>query len=110
MKPETEILLKQFESLNNKVTLYFPSNNPISVETIALEVTKIVGGCTVTPNNKGYWNNDLGQTVTDNITLVTVFCDDDFIAPLVHLAHIVQVDYGQDCVSLEVNGRLYFIQ
>lgn len=109
MKPETEILLQQFESLNNKVTLYFPNSHPDNVNRIVERITKDVGGCTVTPNNQGYWNNG-NEIVQDDITLITVFCDDETIPLLVHLANNVRVEYRQDCVALEVNGQLLFIE
>jgi len=109
MNARTFHLLEQFESLSNKVVLYLPDNNPDAILDYAEKLSAIAGGCTVTPDNRGLWIDTEENLIGDSITLFTVFCVDKSIAPIVHLAHEVQQSYNQDCVSLEVNGKLYFI-
>jgi len=110
MNTNTQHLLEQFESLSNKVVLYFPDNHSDNIAAAVDRIITIVGGCTVTPGNHGYWKDDTGKLYIDDITLITVFCDDDLIAPLIHLANNIRVEYNQICISLEVNGHLLFIE
>jgi len=110
MNTRTFHLLEQFESLSNKVVLYLPDNNPDAILDYAEKLSAIAGGCTVTPDNRGLWLDQESNLIGDSITLFTVFCADESIAPIVHLARSIQLSYNQDCVSLEVNGQLYFIK
>jgi len=110
MNIRTFHLLEQFESLNNKVVLYLPDNNPDAILEYAEKLSAIAGGCTVTPDNRGLWIDTENNLIGDNITLFTMFCVDESIASIVHIAHEVLGEWNQDCVSLEVNGTLYFIK
>jgi hypothetical protein len=105
--------------MKNKVTIYLPTDNKSWVRKYAYQLSENFGGCTVTPHCTGYWIDTKGELIEDKITLLSSFIADDWdinhkgieswslIAR--NIAEDIRVKFNQDCVSLEINGELYFI-
>ena len=99
--------------LSNKVTIYLPTHDPNKVRYYARRMTDIFGGCTAVTGACGYWVDPSGKLIPDEITLLQSFSDRDpqFCYQNAKMLCLqILVDFSQQCVSLEFNGTLYFIQ
>ena len=73
----------------------------------------MVGGAT-SQNGVGSWySDDLKKVVTENVTIVYSNCSDDQLKDNINavedIAKKLCKDMTQECISLEVNGVLYFV-
>jgi hypothetical protein len=109
--------------LSNVVKIYIPSttheSKPIPEEQHeeyidnALEIfSKMFGGATAI-DGKGAWLNDQNRLVKEDVTIVYSFTsklNNKTIDEVVAYAKKIKNELSQSSVSLEVNGKMYFIE
>lgn len=106
--------------LEDVVKIYVPStynvDQPIDntpyVNKSLEEFSKMFGGATAT-DGTGSWLSDDEQLVTENVTIVYSFAEDldkKKINRVVAYAKSLKEEMKQSSVSLEVNGKMYFIE
>jgi hypothetical protein len=110
-------------SLSHRATFYVPStdngNDTISkaalqarVNEIAYQLTDWFGGATV-ERVAGYWRSDAGEYIVETIQRVTSYCQEqaleEHIASLLNLAAAKRIDWSQESIALEINGKMVFI-
>ena len=113
--------LSQYFSLNNKVAIYVPStidvdvtiDNSKYINDITKKFCLMFGGAT-SQNVVGSWySEDLKKVVTENVTIVYSNCSDDQLKDNINavedIAKKLCEDMRQECISLEVNGVLHFV-
>ena len=108
--------------LSQKVCIYIPStidvdktiNNALYVKNTQIELVGLFGGATTVNNCVGSWySDDLGKTVNENVTMV--YSNTDLQNLEKHIAEVWNYAYKlcklmrQECISLEINGKLYFV-
>lgn len=106
--------------LEDVVKIYVPStynvDQPIDntpyVNKSLEEFSKMFGGATAI-DGTGSWLSDDDQLVTENVTIVYSFAEDldkNKINRVVAYAKSLKEEMKQSSVSLEVNGKMYFIE
>jgi hypothetical protein len=106
--------------LEDVVKIYVPStynvDQPIDntpyVNKSLEEFSKMFGGATAI-DGTGSWLSDDDQLVTENVTIVYSFAEDldkKRINRVVAYAKSLKEEMKQSSVSLEVNGKMYFIE
>lgn len=106
--------------LEDVVKIYVPStynvDQPIDntpyVNKSLEEFSKMFGGATAI-DGTGSWLSDDDQLVTENVTIVYSFAEDldkNKINRVVAYAKSLKDEMKQSSVSLEVNGKMYFIE
>lgn len=108
-------------SLNNKVSIYIPSTVDVNVTIdnskyiadISKQFCLMFGGAT-SQNVVGSWySEDLKKVVTEEVTIVYSNCTNDQLNDnsdkVVSIAKKLCKEMTQECISLEVNGVLYFV-
>ena len=113
--------LSQYFSLNNKVSIYIPStidvdvtiDNSKYVNDITKKFCLMFGGATAQEVVGSWYSDDLKKVVTENVTIVYSNCSDDQLKDNINevenIAKKLCKDMTQECISLEVNGVLYFV-
>ena len=113
--------LSQYFSLNNKVSIYIPStidvdttiDNTKYVNEITEHFCKMFGGATAQDVVGSWYSDDLKKVVTENVTIVYSNCSDDQLKDNINavedIAKKLCKNMTQECISLEVNGVLYFV-
>lgn len=113
--------LSNYFSLNNKVNIYIPStvnvdvtiDNNKYVDEITKEFCLMFGGATAQNVVGSWYSEDLKKVVTENVTIVYSNCSDDQLKENINtveeIAKKLCKDMMQECISLEVNGVLYFV-
>ncbi len=109
--------------LNNTVKLYIPSTTNVKADAPAALIKATVeatmklfaimfGGFTCT-KGKGGWVTESGALVVEDVYMVASFCDRAALVRslpgVIERAQMICDRFGQECVSVEVNGALYFI-
>lgn len=106
--------------LKNKVVLYIPStfnvniscDNKTQVEKACVFFSSLFGGCT-TINAIGNWIDSNNNLITENITLVYSNCTTMQLLKskkaIINYARNLCNEMKQECISLEINNRLMFI-
>lgn len=106
--------------LEDVVKIYVPStynvDQPIDntpyVNKSLEEFSRMFGGATAI-DGTGSWLSDDDQLVTENVTIVYSFAEDldkKRINRVVAYAKSLKEEMKQSSVSLEVNGKMYFIE
>ena len=106
--------------LEDVVKIYVPStynvDQPIDntpyVNKSLEEFSKMFGGATAI-DGTGSWLSDDDQLITENVTIVYSFAEDldkNKINRVVAYAKSLKEEMKQSSVSLEVNGKMYFIE
>jgi hypothetical protein len=106
--------------LEDVVKIYVPStynvDQPIDntpyVNKSLEEFSKMFGGATAI-DGTGSWLSDDDQLITENVTIVYSFAEDldkKKINRVVAYAKSLKEEMKQSSVSLEVNGKMYFIE
>jgi hypothetical protein len=106
--------------LEDVVKIYVPStynvDQPIDntpyVNKSLEEFSKMFGGATAI-DGTGSWLSDDDQLITENVTIVYSFAEDldkKRINRVVAYAKSLKEEMKQSSVSLEVNGKMYFIE
>lgn len=109
-------------ALTHKASITVPSTFGVSaiadeartertVEIVQNDFSQMFGGST-TVQAVGTYKADSGELVKENVTVVTANIaelDDDAEFLLVTLAKLVKTRHQQECVALEVDGKMYFV-
>lgn len=83
-----------------KHTVYVPAALATRARDIALDHA---GGVTLSPGHQGYWKDENGNLVLDEIVLVTVFESTRSTAALDRIIALL-IDNGEQAVAYEVAG------
>ena len=119
----TQSVLKDQFHLEHVVKIYVPStvkgDIPITEEAhqkfVDQAMTKLsgwFGGATAIPG-QGAWVDDKGTLIKEKVTIVYAFAetlDKDAINKVAAYAKQLKEDLSQSSISLEVDGKLYFIE
>lgn len=105
-----------------KVCIYIPStidvdkiiDNSLYVKNTQIELVGLFGGATTVNNCVGSWySDDLGKTVNENVTMIYSFTDlktlENNVKNVWNIAYKLCKLMRQECISLEINGKLYFV-
>ncbi|VEV89568.1 hypothetical protein [Staphylococcus phage Stab22] len=111
--------------LQNKVEIIVPKedNNGVEIDNLAIRlelenITKIVGGCTSTDVKGQWWSDDEQRIMQDNNTNFEWYYDKDMedvnnqqglLKGLSTITRILITEYGQEGISIKINGTLYII-
>lgn len=115
-------LLAGFESLDHVVKIYVPSTvdavcaagdlAAVVTSDVTRELCAMFGGCTAV-SGVGSWIDPDGKMISEAVTICASNCSlqalNDNLPAVVALAKSVCVRMSQYCVSLEVDGKLFFI-
>lgn len=108
--------------LKNQVKIYIPSTTDVNVSNINKQdewadktltaLSNWFGGATVM-DATGAWVSQSKGLIKEQIKIVYAFCNgrslnDNLINLLNHVKEVCK-DMSQECVSLEINGVLYFV-
>ena len=105
--------------LSHKVSCYIPATNDVNkaadntreVESCAKLLSELFGGATIIPA-RGAWVSDEHGLVLENTTIVYAFADniaDENLDKICTFMDYIRDSMKQECVSLEVDNRLYFL-
>jgi hypothetical protein len=109
--------------LTNKVSIYIPSKINISkiniktidnseyVEAVMKKMSLLFGGATAY-NASGAWMSEEKGLIIENVTIIYSYCDglkNEEIDKVINICEWLKNELQQEAVSLEVNGKLYFI-
>ena len=111
--------------LQNKVELIVPKqdNNGVEIDNSTIregleKITKIAGGCTITEVKGQWWSDDEQRIMEDNNTNFEWYYDKDMqdvndqqglLKGLSDITRILITEYGQEGISIKINGTLYII-
>ena len=111
--------------LQNKVEIIVPKedNNGVEIDNLLIReelesITKIVGGCTTTDVKGQWWSDDEQRIMQDNNTNFEWYYNKDMedvndqqglLKGLSTISRILITEYGQEGISIKVNGTLYII-
>ena len=106
--------------MKNKVSIYVPSTINVSekidsaaqVNNTCVFLSGLFGGCT-SVNTSGCWIDSKNKLVKEEITIVYSFCDNiQFLRnrkKVIAYCKKLCDEMSQECISLEINNKLYFI-
>lgn len=109
------------KGLHNKVCIYVPStvnvdqkvDNKKYIDFVNKELCLLFGGATMNNVIGSWFSDDLQKVVTEDITIIYSNCTDKQLQSNLHkvvkLCKKLCKDMEQECISLEVNNVLYFI-
>lgn len=112
--------LQRLTVLSESVTIYVPSTfnvttiiNPIKyINYICENLSALFGGATAT-DGAGYWvTDDKEDLIKESVTLVKAFSgklSNEDIDSVIDLCSWLKTEMKQECISLEINGKLYFV-
>ena len=116
--------MKMFK-LQNKVEIIVPKedNNGVEIDNLLIReelesITKIVGGCTTTDVKGQWWSDDEQRIMQDNNINFEWYYNKDMedvndqqglLKGLSTISRILITEYGQEGISIKVNGTLYII-
>ena len=111
--------------LQNKVEIIVPKedNNGVDIDNLAIReelenITKICGGCTITEVKGQWWSDNEQRIMQDNNTNFEWYYDKDMqdvndqqglLKGLSTITRILITEYGQEGISIKINGTLYII-
>ena len=111
--------------LQNKVEIIVPKedNNGVEIDNLAISlelenITKIAGGCTSTDVKGQWWSDDEQRIMQDNNTNFEWYYNKDMedvndqqglLKGLSTITRILITEYGQEGISIKINGTLYII-
>lgn len=120
-KSNMELLKSKNMALTERVAIYVPStlnidnniDNSIYVNEVTSKLCKLFGGAT-SYNARGSWFSDeLNKVITENVTIVYSNCNtaqlENNIFQVWDIANDLKDAMAQECISLEINGDLYFV-
>ena len=116
--------MKMFK-LQNKVEIIVPKqdNNGVEIDNLAIReelenITKICGGCTTTDVKGQWYSEDEKRIMEDNNLNYEWYYDKDMqdvndqqglLKGLSDITRILITEYGQEGISIKINGTLYII-
>jgi hypothetical protein len=98
-----------------KIQLIVPNCNRNTSPIVAYGswIAKIAGGFTATQGTGG-WIDDTGSLVVEPVTIFDCYCapkrDSRYAADFYDLAKSIAADLHQDCVYLEIDGRVDLVR
>ena len=106
--------------LGEYVSIYVPStldtnksiDNAKYVEKIQFELSKMFGGST-SYDTIGSFVADNNEHIVEKVTIVKAFStkiDNEHVEKCVKLCEALKVEMSQYCISLEINGKLFFVE
>lgn len=111
--------------LQNKVEIIVPKqdNNGVEIDNLAIReelenITKICGGCTTTDVKGQWYSEDEKRIMEDNNLNYEWYYDKDMqdvndqqglLKGLSDITRILITEYGQEGISIKINGTLYII-
>ena len=111
--------------LENKVEIIVPKedNNGVEIDNLVIReelenITKICGGCTTTDAKGQWWSDNEQRIMEDNNTNFEWYYDKDMqdvndqqglLKGLSTITRILITEYGQEGISIKINGTLYII-
>lgn len=106
--------------LNHKISIYVPGTKDVNKETDNGEhVKKIIGvlsdmfGGATAGEHLGGWRSNSGEIVTEKITIVYAFCNEESlksnIQNVLNVCQKLKKELSQEAISLEIDNKLYFI-
>ncbi|BAO09173.1 hypothetical protein [Staphylococcus phage S25-3] len=111
--------------LQNKVEIIVPQKDNNGVEISSPEIkntvnniTRIAGGCTITDVKGQWWSDDEKRIMEDdnlnyewyyNKDIQDVNDQQGLLKGLSTIARILITEYGQEAISIKINGVLYII-
>ena len=111
--------------LQNKVEIIVPKedNNGVEIDNLAISlelenITKIAGGCTSTDVKGQWWSDDEQRIMQDNNINFEWYYNKDMedvndqqglLKGLSTISRILITEYGQEGISIKINGTLYII-
>ena len=111
--------------LQNKVEIIVPKedNNGVEIDNLAISlelenITKIAGGCTSTDVKGQWWSDDEQRIMQDNNINFEWYYNKDMedvndqqglLKGLSTITRILITEYGQEGISIKINGTLYII-
>ena len=111
--------------LQNKVEIIVPKedNNGVEIDNLLIReelesITKIVGGCTTTDVKGQWWSDDEQRIMQDNNINFEWYYNKDMqdvndqqglLKGLSTITRILITEYGQEGISIKINGTLYII-
>lgn len=120
-KSNMELLKSKNMSLTERVAVYVPStinidksiDNAHYVNMVTTKLCKLFGGAT-SYNAMGSWYSDeLKKVITENVTIIYSNCTkkqlENNIFQVWDIANDLRDTMSQECISLEINGDLYFV-
>ena len=112
--------LKHCVKLQSQVKIYVPSTINVKEKidskewvdkTLELFIELFKGGTCM--NALGVWRSSEGELIKEEVTLCYAFCKEDELKEGINKLynHCLEIKYKlkQECVSLEINGELYFV-
>lgn len=114
-------LLKSKMALTERVAIYVPStldvdkniDNSIYVNMVTRKLCKLFGGATSYNANGSWYSDELKKVVTENVTIIYSNCTKDQLEKNIFqvwdIANDLKNTMSQECISLEINGDLYFV-
>ena len=111
--------------LENKVEIIVPKedNNGVEIDNLVIReelenITKICGGCTTTDAKGQWWSDNEQRIMQDNNTNFEWYYNKDMqdvndqqglLKGLSDITRILITEYGQEGISIKINGTLYII-
>jgi hypothetical protein len=119
MEMKTLSRLETLVGLQESVKIYVPSTLNVDIaidakkfiERVEYELSNMFGGCT-SYETFGSYVSDSGKLVREAVTVVNSFStkiENEQMEMVIQICEWLKMEMSQECVSLEVNGRLYFI-
>ena len=114
--------MKKYIRLNHKIVFYVPSTNKATyigainyarrITEVANHLTKTFGGATL-ETVKGYWKSSTGEYITEDITKVISFSNDENLKKnlnnILNYAKRKQLLYNQEALSIEIDNEFILI-
>lgn len=105
--------------LSEKISVYVPStfdgdkriDNSAYVQQVMKELAELFGGST-SVKASGAWISEEKGLIVENITIVYSYSDNltnEKIDAVINICNWLKNKLEQEAVSLEINGKLYFI-
>lgn len=120
IKLEKTVKLTELTCLDENVKIYVPStmdvNNAIDSTFFVNEIKKFLsnlfGGCTAYNGSGAWYSDDLKSVVNEQVTIIQAFTSDlnnEQIDNVITACTWLKQEMKQECISMEVNGKLYFV-
>lgn len=112
-------VLKGLTALTEKISIYVPSTFNVDIainsdeysEKIEKELSTLFGGCTRT-RSKGSYVCSNGFLVQEDVNIIYAFTDalnNHKLDAVLNMCIWLKEEMEQECISLEINNKLYFI-